>query len=258
MWERLSYYGMRALLVGSTWRSTLLLPGHVEHVLFYPQIFAFFTALMGEAQDAANSSPHWSVAVIPSWSMPRRSWAAGRPTICWASTGSPTLIGMLLMAFGHFMMAAESLLFPALLLLVFGGGIFKPNTTSQVGLLYKTGDPRRDSGYAIFYIGINLGAFIAPFVCGTLGEDVGWEYGFAAAGVGILFRGWLSILPAGVICCSPTPLPALRQRSRAEKPSTAPNGKSVGALLALLIPLSLYWACNEQQGNTIALWSIDN
>src|SRR6202012_2413366 len=97
-----------------------------------------------------------------------------------------TLIGIVMMAFGHFMMVSEALLFPALLLLIFGGGLFKTNTTTQVGMLYETGDPRRDAGYSIFYVGINLGAFIAPLVCGTLGEEVGWHYGFADAGFGML------------------------------------------------------------------------
>ncbi|HEX4272730.1 MAG TPA: peptide MFS transporter, partial [Rhizomicrobium sp.] len=163
------------------------------------------------------------------------------------------LLGMALMVFGHFMMASEALLFPALLLLIFGGGIFKPNTTSQVGLLYETGDPRRDSGYAIFYIGINMGAFIAPFICGTLGEDVGWHYGFASAGVGILLGmavyllGWKKLPPD-----------TKRTAKAAHQPLTRKEWRSVGALCLLVIPLTLYWACNEQQGNTAALWSIDN
>ncbi len=96
------------------------------------------------------------------------------------------VLGILLMAFGHFMMAFESLLFPALFLLVIGVGIFKPNTTSQVGSLYAPGDHRRDRAYSIFYVGINVGAFLSPLVCGSLGENVGWHYGFGAAGVGML------------------------------------------------------------------------
>jgi proton-dependent oligopeptide transporter, POT family len=147
----------------------------------------------------------------------------------------------------------EALLFPALLLLVVGGGLFKANTTSQVGLLYETGDPRRDSGYAIFYIGINLGAFLAPLVCGTLGEEVGWHYGFASAGVGILLG--IAIYLIGWRRLPPDTKPAAKT---APQPLTAREWQSVGALLLLVIPLTLYWACNEQSGNTIALWAIDN
>jgi POT family proton-dependent oligopeptide transporter len=71
-------------------------------------------------------------------------------------------------------------------MLIFGNGAFKPNMSTQVGELYGPGDPRRDRAYSIFYVGINVGAFLAPLVCGTLGERVGWHYGFAAAGVGML------------------------------------------------------------------------
>src|SRR5256714_4095057 len=89
------------------------------------------------------------------------------------------------MAIGHFMMAFEPLFLLALIALILGNGCFKPNMSAQVGTLYQHGDPRRDRAYSIFYVGINLGAFLAPLVCGTLGQEVGWHYGFGAAGVGM-------------------------------------------------------------------------
>ena len=70
-------------------------------------------------------------------------------------------------------------------MLILGNGCFKPNISTQVGSLYAPGDRRRDRAFSIFYVGINLGAFLAPLVCGTLGESYGWHYGFAAAGVGM-------------------------------------------------------------------------
>jgi hypothetical protein len=90
------------------------------------------------------------------------------------------------MAIGHFMMAFEPLFLFALIALILGNGCFKPNMSAQVGTLYQHGDPRRDRAYSIFYVGINLGAFLAPLVCGTLGQEVGWHYGFGAAGVGMM------------------------------------------------------------------------
>ena len=89
------------------------------------------------------------------------------------------------MAVGHFMMAFEPLFLLALTVLILGNGAFKPNISTQVGSLYAPGDPRRDRAFSIFYVGINLGAFLAPLVCGTLGEELGWHYGFGAAGVGM-------------------------------------------------------------------------
>ena len=83
------------------------------------------------------------------------------------------------------MMAYEPLFLFALFVLILGNGAFKPNISTQVGALYAPGDPRRDRAFSIFYVGINLGAFLAPLVCGTLGEELGWHYGFTAAGVGM-------------------------------------------------------------------------
>ena len=80
------------------------------------------------------------------------------------------IIGGVFMAIGHFMMAFESLFLLALLMLIIGIGAFKPNISTQVGALYGPGDDRRDRAYSIFYLGINIGAFLAPLVCGTLAE----------------------------------------------------------------------------------------
>src|SRR4249919_706464 len=95
------------------------------------------------------------------------------------------IIGATLMAIGHFMMAFEQLFLFALGFLILGNGAFKPNISTQVGALYPPGDRRRDRAFSIFYVGINLGAFLAPLICGTLGEEVGWHYGFGAAGIGM-------------------------------------------------------------------------
>src|SRR5437773_2469404 len=96
------------------------------------------------------------------------------------------IVGGVLMAIGHFMMAFEALFLLALLMLILGIGTFKPNISTQVGALYATGDARRGRAYAIFYVGINIGAFLAPLVCGTLATVWGWHYGFGAAGIGML------------------------------------------------------------------------
>jgi POT family proton-dependent oligopeptide transporter len=160
------------------------------------------------------------------------------------------------MAAGHFMMAFENLLFPALFLLVIGGGLFKPNTSGQVGSLYSPGDHRRDHAYSIFYVGVNVGAFLAPFVCGTLGEEVGWHFGFAAAGVGMLIA-----LATYLIGFGSLPEDELTKEKKAHTqgaPLTREERRAVLALILLTIPVTLYWACYEQQGNTLTLWTADN
>ena len=249
MWERMSYYGMRALLIGYLTKY-LLLPGHVEQVLFYAPIKHFYEMMAGPLGVQPFSSLIYGTYTGLIYATPLLGgWLADNIL----GQRATAVIGMVLMAFGHFMMASEALLFPALTLLIFGGGLFKTNTSSQVGLLYRADDSRRDSGYTIFYIGINLGAFLAPFICGTLGEEVGWHWGFAAAGVGILcalavyFIGWKHLPPD-----------AGRVTKVAAAKLTRQDWRAVSALLLLVIPLTLYWACNEQQGNTMALWSMNN
>ena len=92
------------------------------------------------------------------------------------------------MALGHFFMAfpTDFFFYGALGLLIMGNGFFKPNISTLVGSLYEEGDIKRDGGFTIFYMGINLGAMIAPLFCGYLGEVYGWHYGFGAAGIGML------------------------------------------------------------------------
>lgn len=156
MWERFSYYGMRALLV-----LYLVNFQHYEreHAL---ALYATYTGLV------------YLTPIIGGYLADR--YLEKRKAI---------LIGGITMALGHFAMAFPSLLNLALGLLIIGNGFFKPNIGSLLGSLYQTDDPRRDGGFTIFYTGVNLGAFLAPLVAGTLGEKLGWHYGFASAGVGM-------------------------------------------------------------------------
>lgn len=158
MWERFSYYGMRALLVL-----------YLVNALGYKredalEMYGIYTGL---------------VYVTPLIG----GWIADR----WLGMRMAAVIGGIVMMLGHFAMAVPSMLHVALGLLIVGNGFFKPNTSSMVGELYDgVDDPRRDGGYTIFYMGINLGALFSPLVCGTLGQKLGWHYGFASAGVGML------------------------------------------------------------------------
>ncbi len=160
MWERFSYYGMRALLV-------LYLTKHLTMTRKDAlDIYATYTGLV------------YLTPLIGGFLADKV--LGQRKAI---------LIGGIVMAMGHFAMAFEHLLYLALGLLILGNGFFKPNISTMVGQLYPQGDARRDGAYTIFYMGINLGAFFSPLVCGTLGEseNFGWHYGFGAAGVGMVF-----------------------------------------------------------------------
>jgi POT family proton-dependent oligopeptide transporter len=251
MWERFSYYGMRALLVLYLVKY-LLLPGHVEHVWLYPQIKAFYESMFGALSTQQFSSLVYGTYTGLIYASPLLGgWVADT----YLGQRKTAIIGIVGMAFGHFMMAFESLLFPALLILIVTCGFFKTNTTAQVGMLYRTGDARRDRAYSIYYVGTNLGAFIAPLVCGSLGELVGWHYGFGAAGVGMIIA--LTVYGLG---WNTLPADGLKQRKTVteKRPLNREEWLSVGALILLVVPLSLWWACYEQSGNIIALFADAN
>jgi POT family proton-dependent oligopeptide transporter len=252
MWERFSYYGMRALLV-LYMTKYLLLPGHVQNVWGYGAVKSALESFAGPLDIQPLSSLIYGLYTGFVFFTPLLGgWLADR----WFGQKRVVVFGILLMAIGHFMMAFEPLLFVALAVLIIGVGVFKPNTTSQVGSLYALGDERRDRAYSIFYVGVNVGAFIAPLVAGTLGEDIGWHYGFGAAGVGMLIALATYALGFGAL-----PEDELTRREAAHgerKPLTREDWRAIFALLILTIPATLWWACYEQQGNTLVLWTADN
>ena len=181
MWERFSYYGMRALLVLYMVKY-LLQPEHAQTVIGFASLKARLECLFGPLDIQPLSSHIYGLYTGLVYLTPVLGGYLADRVLGQRRT---VIIGAALMAIGHFMMAFEPLFLLALLVLILGNGAFKPNISTQVGTLYAPGDPRRDRAFSIFYVGINLGAFLAPLVCGTLGEELGWHYGFGAAGIGM-------------------------------------------------------------------------
>jgi POT family proton-dependent oligopeptide transporter len=142
-------------------------------------------------------------------------------------------------------------------LLILGNGAFKPNISTQVGNLYPPGDPRRDGAFTIFYMGINLGAFICNFICGSLAAVYGWHYGFAAAGVGMLAG--LVVYMIGQKYLAPDNLAKRAAAAKEEEEKKEPLKKDewtrVWALVALCALNVVFWAVYEQQGNTMQTWA---
>ena len=177
------------------------------------------------------------------------------------------VVGGVLMAIGHFIMAFENWFFVALLFLIVGNGAFKPNISTQVGNLYAKSDGRRDGAFTIFYMGINLGAFLTNLVCGTLAAVYGWHYGFGAAGVGMCIG--LVIYLAGQRYLAPDNMMKAKASGEAEaktketkkaapeekQPLTSEEWKRVSALIALCALNVVFWAVYEQQGNTMQTWA---
>jgi proton-dependent oligopeptide transporter, POT family len=164
MWERFSYYGMRAILM--LYMTKALAEGGL----------AFDTKYAGLIFGTYASSVYWTPLV--------GGWLADKVF----GTRRAVLIGGVVIACGHFSMAFHSMpnFYGGLALIAVGTGLLKPNISAMVGQMYAEGDERRDAGFSIFYMGINLGALIAPLICGYLGQRIDWHYGFAAAGVGMV------------------------------------------------------------------------
>ena len=214
MWERFSYYGIRPLLV--LFMSAALADGG----------FGF------ERQQASAIVGIYAASVYLA-SLPG-GWIADR----WLGLRRAIYYGGVLITLGHLAIALSSIFakpafFAGLVLIVLGTGLLKPNISAIVGDLYPAADARRDAGFSIFYMGINVGALIAPLITGYLGERVGWHYGFGAAGVGMLIglityrmRAGETLGPLGVL---PSGTP--------EQQRTVKNATMLGAGLIVLVML---------------------
>ncbi len=246
MWERFSYYGMRALLVLYMVKY-LFESGRADAVIGYSTLKRVLEFGFGPLGVQPFASHVYGLYTGLVYFTPLLGGLLADRVLGQRRT---VIIGAALMALGHFLMAFEQLLFLALATLIIGNGAFKPNISTQVGSLYPPGDARRDRAYSIFYVGINIGAFLAPLICGTLGEEVGWHYGFGAAGVGML-------LGLVIYLCAAPALPpdAIATAKGPRGPLASEERRAIGALILLGVPVILFWATYEQQGNTIALWA---
>jgi len=252
MWERFSFYGMRALLVLYMTQYLLFDPEKARAVFGYDGLESVLIQIFGPMNVQQMSSQIYGlytgfVYLTPVFG----GFIADR----FLGQNRSVYLGGILMTIGHFLMATESLFLVALVFLIFGNGFFKPNISTQVGNLYPEGDSRRDSAFTLFYMGINLGAFFSPIVCGTLGQTVGWHYGFAAAGVGMILG--LLVYHFGRRYV-PQDSKAERQAKLKEASNTkmtADEWKRVGVICLLCFLNIVFWGIYEQQGNTLQLWA---
>ncbi|HEY6141495.1 MAG TPA: peptide MFS transporter [Thermoanaerobaculia bacterium] len=239
MWERASYYGMRALLVlymtGSVMQPGLGFPDAKATKIY--GLYTMLVYLMG----------------IPGGFVADKLIGHRRAV----------LIGGIIIAFGHFSMAVPGLPFfyLGLLLIIIGTGLLKPNVSTIVGTLYTRDDPRRDAGFSIFYMGINTGAFFAPLVTGWLGQKINWHIGFAAAGVGMVFGliqyvlGQKHLAP---VAEEPTPQTAAVESTKTPAESSGFTSQEWGRIAAACILTFfalIFWAGFEQAGSSLTLFA---
>jgi len=234
MWERFSYYGMRGFLI-----------------LYMTKALGFTDAHAGAVYGNYVGSV-WLAAIF-----------GGVIADRWLGHYRSVLVGGIIIALGHFTLAfhALPLFYAGLSLIVIGTGLLKPNVSTLVGSLYEQGDERRDAGFSIFYMGINLGALLGPLVAGKLAEGVDWHLGFACAGVGmtlglvqyVLGRGRLQ--PA-IERLATRPGPAVTTVATGPAEGfTTEDWKRMTAVVVFFAFASLFWGAYEQAGSTLNLFA---
>ncbi len=248
VWERFSYYGMQALLVLYL-THRLLLPGHVEHVVGFAMVRRVLETVYGPLSSQALSSVIFGLFTGLVWLAPIVGGVvADRLT---GKTAAIT-VGAVLMCVGHLTMALEPAFLVAITCLLVGVGLFKGNLASQVGGLYAADDPRAASAFQIYNFGIQIAVLVAPLVCGTLGELMGWHWGFGAAGVGMIValviyrlgRKWL-----------PPDTPVRGKTAPTHPALTRLDWGRLAVMVALLPVLALAMSVSTQVGNAYVFWA---
>ncbi|MBM2853223.1 MAG: hypothetical protein HW417_151 [Steroidobacteraceae bacterium] len=262
MWERFSYYGMRALLVlyavaatnaanpGLGWDSAQALTLYAWYTGF-----VYFTPLFG-GWLADNFIGQRKAVIIGGIVMALGQFALASPLGIMGMTPAWSLESL-----GIAFPETATSFYVGLLLLVIGNGFFKPNISTMVGDLYPQGDARRDGAFTIFYMGINLGAFLAPLFCSTFGEDpaYGWRVGFLIAGIGMMLSVIIQLAFAqryiGDIGREPAASRSLALAGGQKKPLTPDERDRLRVIFVVFIFVVMFWAAFEQAGGLLNLFA---
>ncbi|MBN7796866.1 peptide MFS transporter [Parahaliea mediterranea] len=247
-WERFSFYGMQGLLV-------LYMAGYLfqaeaaQNVVGFETMRATIEAVTGPLSPQALATQVFGIYIGLVYFVPVFGGLLGDRVL---GRTRAVLLGAAAMALGHFLLAFEASFVFALLAIITGSGLLKGNLAAQVGALYERDDPRRDAGYSLYVVSINVGATIAPLVCGTLGEIYGWHYGFGAAGVGML---------VGIVVYlkgrAHLPADELAKDRGQDRHLRAGEGRIVWTIVVVLAITALFWTAQTQVWNTYPLWVRD-
>lgn len=249
MWDRISFHGMQALLT-LYMVDYLLLPGHIETIGGFARYRAAVEWITGPLSVAALAAQTFGIYVGLVYFSPMLGGAIGDRLF---GRRAGVIAGALLLTAGHFCMAFDVTFLLALLLLILGAGLLRGNLAPQVTTLYAEGDRRQSDAFQLFYVGINIGAFVAPLVTGTLAVVYGWHFGFGFAGLGMLV-GLVIYLAGQKLLPGDTPRQAAVARARL----TAGEWRRLAALAALFGVAICFWVAQSQIWNVYNLWVRDH
>ncbi len=238
MWERFSYYGMRAILVlYLVAETTAANPG------------------MGWTSGEALALYGWYTMMVYVMSVP-----GGYIADKFLGQRKSVTIGGVLLLIGHSILAIEHLtaFYAGLVFIVLGVGMLKPNISTMVGGLYKQGDVRRDKGFTIFYIGINVGAFLSSLIVGYVGETYGWHYGFGLAGIGMALGVTQYLLGQKYLSQVGNFLGDSSETSQVmDAPLTKVEKDRIVVLLISFLLVILFWGAFEQAGGLMNIYTME-
>ena len=262
MWERFCFYGMRALLA-------LYVAHHLSQHGVAETVPGFFAVrhglevVFGKLDDEQFADQIYGLYTGFAYLTPVVGGIVADKLF---GQRKSVIVGAIVMAIGEFFLMKDSLFFLGLFTLIIGNGLFKSNISTQVGGLYVKGDERRDRAFNVFYVGINLGAWLAPFVCGTLGQSKDaagnerWSWGFGSAGVGMLIG--LVIYLWGQRYLAPDQVMKRQAASEAKTKEAAKKRRfdkgEWARIIALVVLCALnisFWGVYEQQGNSLQFWA---
>jgi len=243
--ERFSYYSMQTLLV-LYMVNYLLTPGRMEHVIGLDWLNAHvYPGLSGQPLASAIFGTYTALVYAT-------PIVGGIIADKWLGRNTTLIIGGVLMSIGHFLMAIQSAFLFALLALLLGVGAFKGNIATQVGALYRENDLRRAMAFQIFYIFINVSVIIAPLISGTLGQKVGWHYGFGCAGV-VMVLG-LIIYLSGRRYLPVEAVPVKGKEDTVRERMTREDWLRLVSLLILIPVLAVALLTNQEIFNAYLIW----
>ena len=238
LWERFSYYGMRAILV-------LYIISSVDKA----------NAGLGWDKVDALALYGWYTMMVYVMSIP-----GGILADRLLGQKKTVMLGGLLLCCGHGILAVTAIwaFYTGLILIVLGVGCLKPNISTMVGGLYKEGDVRRDGGFTIFYIGINIGAFLASLIVGYIGETIGWHYGFGLAGIGMIIGQAVYVWGQKFLVGVGDYVPSKKiEGSNVTAPLTKIEKDRVIVLLLSFVIIIVFWGAFEQAGGLMNIYTLE-